>query len=83
MSSDDKSPRGSFRVLTRTRTGYQSAVMYDVQLQIVEKWDGRSPLVVGGGSGGENSGTHFIRPLNSLPALPSASAGPATGGRRP
>jgi prohibitin 2 len=33
-----------------------------IQLQIVEKWDGRSPLVVGGGAGGAN----MILPLNDL-----------------
>lgn len=27
-------PRSNFRVLTRIRTGYESAVMYDVQLQV-------------------------------------------------
>lgn len=41
-----------------------------IQLQIVEKWDGRSPLVIGGGAGGENSGTNFILPLNALPSVP-------------
>lgn len=30
-----RSPRASFRVLTRTRAGYDGAVMYDVQLQVV------------------------------------------------
>lgn len=43
-----------------------------IQLQIVEKWDGRSPLVVGGGGGGAN----MILPLNDLEqraqALPPA-----------
>ncbi len=39
-----------------------------IQLQIVEKWDGRAPLVIGGGAGGENAGTNFILPLNTLPA---------------
>lgn len=29
------SPRHAFRVLTRTRTGYNGAVMRDVQLQVV------------------------------------------------
>ncbi len=43
-----------------------------IQLQIVEKWDGRSPLVIGGGAGGENSGTNFILPLNTLPVAPAA-----------
>jgi prohibitin 2 len=49
-----------------------------IQLQIVEKWDGKAPLVIGG-SGSESSGTSFILPLNSLP-LP-ATAAPAA--RRP
>jgi prohibitin 2 len=44
-----------------------------IQLQIVEKWDGRSPLVIGGGAGGENSGTNFILPLNTLPPSPAAT----------
>lgn len=44
-----------------------------IQLQIVEKWDGRSPLVIGGTGGGENSGTNFILPLNTLPPLAPAS----------
>lgn len=45
-----------------------------IQLQIVEKWDGRSPLVIGAG-GDEGSGTNFILPLNALPtAAPAASA---------
>lgn len=46
-----------------------------IQLQIVEKWDGRSPLVIGGGAGGENSGTNFILPLNQLPPAPAAGNG--------
>ncbi len=46
-----------------------------IQLQIVEKWDGRSPLVVGGGgAGGDGAGTNFILPLNQLPAA-AAPAG--------
>jgi prohibitin 2 len=40
-----------------------------IQLQIVEKWDGKSPLVVGG-SGGEQSGTNFILPLTGTTATP-------------
>jgi prohibitin 2 len=52
-----------------------------IQLQIVEKWDGRSPLVVGGGSAnGDGGGMNFILPLNQLPA-PAPSAG-ATSGKR-
>ena len=35
MTSTTRSPRSAFRVLTRTRTGYEGAVMYDVQLQVV------------------------------------------------
>lgn len=31
----DASPRRDFRVLTRIRDGYEDAVMYDVQLQVV------------------------------------------------
>lgn len=42
-----------------------------IQLQVVEKWDGRSPLVIGGNAG-EGSGTNFILPLNQLPAAPAA-----------
>lgn len=42
-----------------------------IQLQIVEKWDGRSPLVVGGGSG-ETSPTNFILPLTQLQSAASA-----------
>lgn len=41
-----------------------------IQLQIVEKWDGRSPLVIGGGSG-ENGGANILLPLN-LPATVTA-----------
>jgi len=40
-----------------------------IQLQIVEKWDGKSPLVIGG-SGGENSGTNFILPLGTPATAP-------------
>lgn len=29
-----RTPRSNFRVLTRTRGGYDGAVMYDIQLQI-------------------------------------------------
>jgi prohibitin 2 len=41
-----------------------------IQLQIVEKWDGKSPLVVGG-SGGEQSGTNFILPLTGNMTTPA------------
>jgi len=44
-----------------------------IQLQIVEKWDGKAPLVIGGG--GENTGTNFILPLGT-PALAPATAAP-------
>jgi len=46
-----------------------------IQLQIVEKWDGRSPLVIGGGAG-ENGGANILLPLN----LPTA--GQAAGARK-
>ncbi len=36
-----------------------------IQLQIVEKWDGRTPLVVSGGAGGAN----MLLPLNELEQL--------------
>jgi len=34
--SDARPPRQRFRVLTRTRGGYDGAVMYDVQLQVAD-----------------------------------------------
>ena len=34
MPADAPAPRSAFRVLTRTRGGYDGAVMYDVQLQV-------------------------------------------------
>ncbi len=37
-----------------------------IQLQIVEKWDGKAPLVIGGGAG-ESTGANFILPLGTLP----------------
>lgn len=43
-----------------------------IQLQIVEKWDGRSPLVIGGGAG-EAGGANILLPLN----LPASSSGAA------
>jgi prohibitin 2 len=45
-----------------------------IQLQIVEKWDGRSPLVVGGGAG-EGGGANILLPIN----LPATGAGTAHG----
>lgn len=35
VTPEPTSPRHNFRILTRTRTGYDGAVMYDVQLQVV------------------------------------------------
>lgn len=43
-----------------------------IQLQIVEKWDGKAPLVIGG-SGGENSGTNFILPLGTPATAPAST----------
>jgi prohibitin 2 len=43
-----------------------------IQLQIVEKWDGKAPLVIGGG---ENTGTNFILPLGAPALAPAGSAG--------
>jgi prohibitin 2 len=39
-----------------------------IQLQIVEKWDGKAPLVIGGG---ENTGTNFILPLGTPAIAPT------------
>jgi len=44
-----------------------------IQLQIVEKWDGRSPLVIGGATGESGSGANILLPLG----LPTATAQPA------
>lgn len=33
-ATDDRPARNDFRVLTRTRGGYDDGVMYDVQLQV-------------------------------------------------
>lgn len=41
-----------------------------IDLQIVEKWDGRSPLVIGGGGAGGN-GTNLILPLSNLSPRPA------------
>ncbi len=38
-----------------------------IQLQIVEKWDGKAPLVIGGS---ENTGTNFILPLGTPASAP-------------
>lgn len=44
-----------------------------IQLQIVEKWDGRSPLVIGGATGEAGNGANILLPLG----LPTATAQPA------
>ncbi len=55
-----------------------------LQLQIIEKWDGRSPLVVGGGSTGGNGGTNILLPLTELQRQgPSSPAGSAPAPRLP
>lgn len=53
-----------------------------IQLQIVEKWDGRSPLVIGGG-GGEagGNGANILLPLG-LPNSQGQAGGSATSGTR-
>lgn len=43
-----------------------------IQLQIVEKWDGRSPLVIGGATGEAGSGANILLPLG-LPSTPATS----------
>lgn len=43
-----------------------------IQLQIVEKWDGRSPLVIGGGGGEGGGGANILLPLG-LPTSPSGA----------
>ncbi|MBW3576565.1 MAG: hypothetical protein KY462_02265 [Actinobacteria bacterium] len=35
MTVHERSPRHAFRLLTRIRSGYDGAVMYDLQLQVV------------------------------------------------
>lgn len=45
-----------------------------IELQIVEKWDGRSPLVIGGAGGG-SSGTNLILPLSSFGSAKPGDAG--------
>lgn len=45
-----------------------------IQLQIVEKWDGKAPLVIGGGAADAGgSGANILLPLG-LPVTPSAPA---------
>ncbi|MCX6946217.1 MAG: prohibitin family protein [Verrucomicrobiota bacterium] len=41
-----------------------------IQLQIVEKWDGKAPLVIGGGDG--NNGANILLPLGLPSATPPA-----------
>ena len=41
-----------------------------IQLQIVEKWDGRSPLVIGGGATEGGNGANILLPIG----LPSSAA---------
>jgi prohibitin 2 len=53
-----------------------------IQLQIVEKWDGRSPLVVGGGAGGDGTGANFILPLAQPGAAAPGGGGAAAPARR-
>lgn len=55
-----------------------------IQLQIVEKWDGRAPLVVGGSGGGSgDSATNLILPLgNLIPASAATSANPGGAAAR-
>ncbi|MBP7143573.1 MAG: prohibitin family protein [Opitutaceae bacterium] len=45
-----------------------------IELQIVEKWDGRSPLVIGG-TGSGSGGTNLILPLSNLGGARSGEAG--------
>lgn len=43
-----------------------------IQLQIVEKWDGRSPLVIGGGAADGGNGANILLPIG-LPSTPPAN----------
>ncbi len=54
-----------------------------IQLQIVEKWDGRSPLVIGGGGGDANGGNsaNILLPIG-LPSNAGTGAGAAPATRR-
>jgi prohibitin 2 len=54
-----------------------------IQLQIVEKWDGRSPLVIGGGGGDANGGNsaNILLPIG-LPSNAGTGAGAAPAARR-
>lgn len=44
-----------------------------IQLQIVEKWDGKAPLVIGGGGADGSSGANILLPLG-LPTSPGTPA---------
>lgn len=46
-----------------------------IQLQIVEKWDGKSPLVVGGGGGADSQGANILLPIGIT--APASTAAPA------
>lgn len=43
-----------------------------IQLQIVEKWDGRSPLVIGGGAADGGNGANILLPIG-LPSTPPSN----------
>lgn len=45
-----------------------------IQLQIVEKWDGRSPLVIGGGA--EGQGANILLPVSLPPSSATANPSP-------
>lgn len=45
-----------------------------IQLQIVEKWDGKAPLVVGGSSG--EGSANILLPLNGIQVTPGSGASP-------
>lgn len=53
-----------------------------IQLQIVEKWDGRAPLVIGGGSSADSSAASFILPLGTLPSGAQAAGAQTTPVKR-
>ncbi len=53
-----------------------------IQLQIVEKWDGRAPLVIGGGAGADASAANFILPLGTLPAGVQGAGAPSAPAKR-
>ncbi len=54
-----------------------------IQLQIVEKWDGRSPLVIGGGGdAGGGNGANILLPIGLPPAQTQTGGGGAPAARR-